>query len=72
MINPAWSLIGTGTLRRGEEDAYVGRIDIAGFPYHLHARVECDERGKFFAVRAYYEPRKSAPGDAPVQEGLAL
>lgn len=80
MIDPRWSIIGDGTLRRGDGDEYTGAVQVAGFPYHLHGRVQVDEAGRFFALRVYYEPRVASAAavgtfqqtDSPAQEGLAL
>lgn len=73
-VDPTWTLVGSGKLRRGADDEYLGHFDVVGFPYHLRARVEADSAGKFFALRVYCEPRRGAAAAdaAPVQEGLPL
>ena len=57
--------LGRGELRRDPAQAqvYRGTIIIAGFPYVLHATVEADDRGRYFAltVRAAPIPEAQQP-----------
>jgi hypothetical protein len=71
MIDPAWVLVGDGTLRRGEGEKYTGNLDVVGFPYKLVAHVQVDDLGKFFAIRVYNVPRQKIAPPAE-QAGLAL